>query len=148
LHNLDERVTQVSEILATNLFPDTAFGFPINDQFLSNFFGSFLSSAGLLIPTNFATKKFTCVFLNRMIATIDAFLQATKEPDLENFRPQRYFTALHSTTPIAGSKVKRKPDLVLVHLIDGCIRQGTLHWHDIQTLIEHTCKVKPPMKQF
>ena len=38
LHNLDGRVTQVNEILATTLFPDTAFGFPINDQFLSNFF--------------------------------------------------------------------------------------------------------------
>jgi hypothetical protein len=85
LRNLDEHVTQVSEILAANLFPDTAFGFPINDQFLSNFFGSFLSSAGLLIPMNFATEKSTCVFLNQMIATIDAFLQATKEPDLENF---------------------------------------------------------------
>jgi Fungal protein kinase len=48
--------------------------------------------------------------------------------------------------PIAGSKVKRKPDLVLVHLIDGCIRQGTLHWHDIQTLVEHTHEVKPPMQ--
>jgi Fungal protein kinase len=81
-----------------------------------------------------------------MIATIDMFLQATKEPDLENFRPQRYFTALHSTMPIAGSKVKQKPDLVLVHLIDGCIRQGTLHWHDIQTLVEHTREVKPPMQ--
>jgi Fungal protein kinase len=95
---------------------------------------------------NFATEKSTCIFLNRMIATIDVFLQATKEPDLENFQPQRYFTALHSTTPIAGSKVKWKPDLVLVRLIDGCIRQGTLHWHDIQTLVEHTREVKPPMR--
>jgi hypothetical protein len=31
LCNLDEHVTQVGEILAANLFPDTAFGFPIND---------------------------------------------------------------------------------------------------------------------
>jgi hypothetical protein len=31
LRNLDEHVTQVGEILAANLFPDTAFGFPIND---------------------------------------------------------------------------------------------------------------------
>jgi hypothetical protein len=64
LRNPHERVTQVGEILAANLFSDTAFGFPINDQFLSNFFGSFLSSAGLFIPTNFATEKSTCVFLN------------------------------------------------------------------------------------
>jgi hypothetical protein len=119
LRNLNEHVTQVSEILATNLFPDTAFGFPINDQFLSNFFKSFLSSAGLLIPMNFSTEESTCIFLNQMIATIDAFFQATKEPDLENFQPQCYFTALHSTMPIVGSKVKRKPDLVLVRLIYG-----------------------------
>ena len=31
LRNLDGRVTQVNEILATTLFPDTAFGFLIND---------------------------------------------------------------------------------------------------------------------
>jgi Fungal protein kinase len=48
--------------------------------------------------------------------------------------------------PIAGSKVKWKPDLVLVCLIDGCIRQGTMHWHDIQTLVKHTHEVKPPMR--
>jgi hypothetical protein len=119
LHNLDEHVTQVGKILAANLYPDTVFGCPINDQLLSNFFGSFLFSAGLLIPTSFATEKSTCVFLNQMIATIDAFLQATKEPDLENFQPQRYFTALHSTMPIAGSKVKRKPDLVLVMTLNN-----------------------------
>ena len=45
-----------------------------------------------------------------------------------------------------GSKVKWKPDLVLIHLIDGCLRQGTLHWHDIQTLVKHTCEPKPPMR--
>ena len=45
-----------------------------------------------------------------------------------------------------GSKVKRKPDLVLVCLIDGCLRQGTLHWHNIQTLVEHTREPKPPMQ--
>ena len=44
-----------------------------------------------------------------------------------------------------GSKVKQKPDLVLVYLIDGCLRQGTLHWHDIQTLVKHTREPKPPM---
>ena len=80
-----------------------------------------------------------------MIATINAFLQATKEPDLENFQPQCYFTSLHSTRPIMGSKVKWKPDLVLIHLIDGCLRQGTLHWHNIQTLVKHTCEPKPLM---
>ena len=145
LRNLDGRVTQVNEILATTLFLDTAFGFQINNQFLSNFFQSFLSSTGLLDPADFASKVSTCTFLNQMISTINVFLQATKEPDLENFQPQHYFTSLHSTRPIMGSKVKQKPDLVLVHLIDGCLRQGTLHWHDIQTLIEHTCEPKPPI---
>ena len=85
LRNLDGRVTQVNKILATTLFPDTAFGFPINDQFLPNFFRSFLSSTGLLDPVDFASEASTCAFLNRMIATINAFLQATKEPNLENF---------------------------------------------------------------
>lgn len=146
VRNMGGRVTQVGERLAAALFPDTAFGFPINDDFLLNFFGSFLSSIGLLGPGNFASERSTCVFLNKMITTIDAFLQATKEPELTNFRPLRYFTSLHATTPIAGGGVKRKTDLILVRLINGCLRQGTLHWHDIQTLVEHTREFKPPMR--
>ena len=146
VRNLDGRITQVGERLAGTLFPDTAFGFPINDQFLSNFFGSFLSTAGLLDSTNFADDKTTCTFLNRMISTIDDFLQKTNEPDLKKFRPLRYFSALHSTKPVSGSIVKRKPDIVLVRLIDGNLREGTMQWHDIQALTEHTRQLKPAMR--
>ena len=64
LRNLDGHVTQVNKILATILFPDTAFGFPINDQFFSNIFWSFLSSTGLLDPADFASEASTCMFLN------------------------------------------------------------------------------------
>jgi Fungal protein kinase len=144
--NIDGRITQVGERLAESLFPDAAFGFPINDQFLSNFFGSFLSTAGLLDATNFLTDQTTCVFFNRMISTIDHFLQATNEPDLANLRPLRYFTALHSTKPVSGSTIKRKPDLILVRLIDGRLREGTMQWHDIQALVEQTRETKPPMR--
>jgi hypothetical protein len=58
----------------------------------------------------------------------------------------RYFTALHSTKPVSGSKIKRKPDLILVRLIDGQLREGALQWHDIQALVEQTREAKPPMR--
>ena len=147
LRNVEGRITCVGEKLAESLFPDAAFGFPINYQFLSNFFGSFLTDAGLVDPANFSTEKKTAVFFNRMISTIDHFLQATKEADLANFRPLRYFSPINSQKPVPGSRKKLKPDLMLLRLIDGRLRQGSgIMWHDIQGLVEQTREPKPPMR--
>lgn len=46
--DLANRVTMVGESLAGHIFPDTAFSFPINNQFVGNFYGSFLSPGGIL----------------------------------------------------------------------------------------------------
>jgi Fungal protein kinase len=140
------RKTLVGESIAGILFPDTAFGFPVNDQFIHNFVDLFLTGAGILPCGNFGSEKTTCIFLNRIIATITNFLHATGEPSLQHFKPLRYFTSIQSNTPIEGSGMKRKPDIMLVRLIDGRVREGALAWHDLQALIEHTKESKAPTR--
>lgn len=142
--DLASRVTMVGESLAGHIFPDTAFGFPINDQFVGNFYGSFLSPGGILDKQNIQDEKTTAVFLNRMISTIAHFLEATNQTSL---KPLRYFTAIHSTKPVKGHPIQRKPDIILLRLIDGHYpRDGPFNWSDIQAFIEHTKEKKPPTR--
>lgn len=141
--DLEDRFTEVADTVAAAIFPDTAFGFPITEDFVKNFHGAFLTQAGYLDPTNFYDDKTTAIFLNKMTSTIAHFLRATKQ---SNLKPLRYFTALHSSTPVGGSSIKRMPDVVVTRLINGCTRKGRLKWTDIQALIEHTREKKPPMR--
>ena len=140
------RTLEVTDRLAEALFPDEAFSFPINSGFLSNFQGSFLNTSGYLKPSNFAKDTSTSDFFNRMITTIAKFLRSTNQPPLKNIQPLRYFASLHSTKPVEGSAMKRMPDMMLVRLVDGCIRDGMLWWEDLQALVEHTIEAKPPIR--
>lgn len=142
--DLMNRVTEIGESLAGTMFPDTAFGFPINDQFVENFYGSFLSNSGNLDPANLYNDANTATFLNRMISTIAYFLNATKQVSL---KPLRYFTAANSNKPLKGNSIKRKPDIVLIRLIDGHLRdESIIEWANIQALVEHTCEKNPPQR--
>jgi len=84
LHDLLGRTVEVTDSIAEALFPDEAFGFPINSRFISNFHGSFLNDNGYLDVTNFRTDIQTSSFLNRMISTIATYLRSTKQSPLKN----------------------------------------------------------------
>ena len=142
-NDLTNRVTQVGDNIAGIMFPDSVFGFPINDQFMENFYGSFLTSGGILDPKNFHDDKTTAVFLNRIISTISHFLNATGQVSL---KPLRYFTAVHSSQPLPGNQFKRKPDIMLLCLVNGYLPRGPFDWSDLQGLVEHTREKKPPMR--
>ena len=141
--DLHHRVTQSGESLAQSMFPDSAFGFPINNQFVENFYVTLLSSGGLLDQKNFTNDKTTSVYLNRMISTIAHFLDATKQVSLT---PLRYFTALHSTKPLKGHVMQRKPDLILLRLVDGHLPLEPFNWTDLQAIVEHTVEKKTPIR--
>jgi hypothetical protein len=140
------RTLEVTDRVAEALFPDEAFGFPINSSFISNFQGSFLNASGYLDPKNLRTDKTTSAFFNGMISTIAKFLRSTKQHPLEYIQPLRYFVSSHSTKPVDGSSMKRMPDLMLVRLINGCTRDGPMTWIDPQALAEHTTEQKPPIR--
>lgn len=75
--DLVNRVTEMGENLPGILFPDIAFGFSINDQFIDRFHGSFLSEEGNFDLANFNDEISTATFLNRTISTIAHFFDAT-----------------------------------------------------------------------
>jgi hypothetical protein len=85
----------------------------------------------------------TATFLNQMVTTIAEFLLSTKKTSL---KPLHYFSSLQSATPLSGHPTKLKPDIMVVPLIDGCIRKGGLNWTDVQCLIEHTLEKKAPLR--
>ena len=119
VHN---RIMEVGDGNATDLFPDEAFGFPINDQFVKNFCNAFISPGKLFDTSNFRNEKDTATFLNWMVTTIANFLRSTKKTSL---KPLRYFSSLQATTPLTGP-AKVKPDILIVPLIDGYLREGGL----------------------
>lgn len=41
--------------------------------------------------------------------------------------------------------MSRKPDVMLVRLVDGCLREGNLWWREVQGLIETTVSKAPRM---
>ena len=96
--DLIDRVTDAGENFAGTLFPDVAFGFPINDQFIQNCYGPLLSPFGLLNIKYFHDDRSTCLFLNRIISTVQRFLR-NATPSV-NIQPLRYFTAHHSMRPV------------------------------------------------
>ena len=142
-NDLVGRITEVGDGIAADLFPDEAFGFPINDQFVKNFCGSFISSGKLFDPDNFETEQKTAIFLNRMVATIAHFLKSTKKTSLV---PLRYFTDAHSKIPVDAYLGKVKPDVLIAPLLDGCIREGPIDWKDVKSIIELTREKKPPTR--
>ena len=135
------RVSRAGDNLVFKIFPDEAFGFSINENFAQNFHGIFLSTGGTLDSKNFPHELATTVFLNRIITTIALFLKTAGQI---HFKPLRYFSASHSSTPIACS-VDRKPDIALVRLVDEAYtREGRLEWKDVQALVEHTTSDEAP----
>lgn len=137
------RITEVGDGIAAELFPDSAFGFPINDQLVKNFCGSFISSSKLIDPNNFKTEEETAIFLNRMTTTIAEFLRSTGKTSLV---PLRYFSDRQASTPMSGHPAKVKPDIVLTPLINGCIRDGPIKWKDVKSLVELTREKSPPRR--
>jgi hypothetical protein len=107
--DLDGRVTGVGDSIAEDLFPDEAFGFPINDQFVKNFCGSFLPPSKLFDPDNFKTEQDTVLFLNRMVTTIAFFLKSTMKTSLV---PLRYFSD-EKAPMVDGRFGKVKPDIIV-----------------------------------
>ncbi|KAF8336054.1 hypothetical protein F5887DRAFT_1078905 [Amanita rubescens] len=149
IQDIDGRAVIVTEHwLSTMLFPDDAFGFPISAKFMGEHFqGKFLNDSNLIDPDNFADESRTSVFLNRMISTITCFLRTRNQSNVNDIRPLRYFTAIHSTKPVLGSAMKRKPDLMLIRLAgDGIISNKSLYWHDAQGLVEQTLESRVPIR--
>ena len=139
-HNLHSHVSLASENLAYKIFPDHAFGFSINDQFVENFHGIFLTTAGTFDQDHFASDEATAYFLNRVITTLACFLHEAGQGQI---KPLRYFTVLHASKPIAGL-VHHKPDIVLARLLNGYTQLGPFQWKDVQALVEHMTSKKPP----
>jgi hypothetical protein len=143
MRDLMDRITEANQSLAEFMFPDTVFGFPVNHHFLKNFYNSFLSASGALDPANFVDEESTAIFLNRTISTIAHFLDATKQVSL---KPLRYFSAAYSNKPMDDHVIKRKPDIILVPLINGYLRDGEVGWHDVQAIVEQTREKNPPQR--
>lgn len=143
--DLKGRVMQVSDAFVETLFPDTAFGFPINNLFLRNFRGSLISTNDRIEIHHFQNESSTSNFLNTMVSTIATFLASTKKSSL---KPLRYFSSRFSSIPLDGHPVKRKPDITLFRLINGCTRMETdgMRWEDVQGMIEHTREKKTPKR--
>lgn len=148
LRDFAGRATVVSEMFIASLFTDADFGFSINEAFLKNSTGLFLTKDALINSDNFIDDEGASVFLNRMISTIADFFQSTDDrPFLNYIKPLRYFTALYANSPVPGSSMKRKPDLMLVRLLDGCIvDDAPLFWHHAQGFIEQTREKKVPIR--
>ena len=141
--DLSNCVTEVPKSIAEFMFPDTAFGFPVNNIFLKNFHSSFVSNAGEFDAANFSDEESTAIFLNRMISTISGFLNSTKQVSL---KPLRYFTAAHSKSPLEGHATKRKPDIILIPLINDRLRTSAVGWSEVQALVEQTREKSPPQR--
>jgi hypothetical protein len=140
-NDLSKRVVEVRpEILAEELFPDHAFGFPINNKFARYFHGSFLSKSGSLQKKDFDKEEKTATFLNKTITTI-ADLVAKKGVPL---KPLRYFTSDYANKSVAGHVIKRKPDIILLPLVDGFIPEDPVEWADVKAIVELTTESKPP----
>ena len=142
--DLAHRICEAGDNLVFNIFPDEAFGFPINEKFGQNFHGVFLTSGGTIDKTNFkGGEKKVASFLNRIITTLASFFTAAK---LHHLKPLRHFSALHANHPIANA-VPRKPDIVLLRLVDHLYaRTGKLEWKDVQALVEHTDSAEVPAR--
>ena len=102
---------EVGDGIAANLFPDETFSFPISDQFMKNFCGSFIPKGKLFDTSNFKSKVMTALFLNQMVTTISDFLCATKKTSL---KPLHYFSSIQSDTPLSGHPAKVKPNILIV----------------------------------
>jgi Fungal protein kinase len=129
--------------ITADLFPDEAFSFPINNQFVKNFCGSFITPGKLFDPENFTTASGTSIFLNQMITTIADFQRST---GMTSFVPLRYFTDAHSRTPMLGGPRKVKPDIIVTPLIDGYVQKGSIDWKDVKSIIELTQEKRPPTR--
>ena len=140
--DLTNRVCQAGDNLISKIFPDEAFGFSINEKFAENFYDRFLTRTGTIDKKVFKNESTTATFLNKVINDLDYFLNAANQKHLKLLR---YFSSAHSNIPIRDALVDRKPDIMLVRLVDeDYTREGPLDWKDVQALIEHTISKDPP----
>jgi hypothetical protein len=138
------RIMRVGDSIAAELFPDEAFNFPINDQFVNNFCGTFINAGKLLDTKKFGTEKKTANFLNQMVTTIACFLDTTEKTHL---KPLHYFCSSSATkSPEGSSPSKVKPDILIVPLIDGHLQQESLTWKHVYAIIEHTQEATFPVR--
>jgi hypothetical protein len=144
MKDVAHRVCEASDNLIFNIFPDDAFGFSFNERFAENFHGVFLSPGGTIDAKNFEDEAKTAHFLNKIITTVACFF---REAGVLHLQPLRYFSSLHSTIPVHGAPVDRKPDIVLLRLVDGAYtRKGKVEWKDVQALVEHTISKEAPIR--
>lgn len=141
--DLQGRVMRVSDAFVESLFPDSAFGFPINNLFIKNFRGTLITANDCIDMTRFRSESSTTSFLNTMVSTIVRVL-----PPTSPLKPLRYFSHRFSTLPLVGHPVKRKPDITLFRLIDGCTQKETdgMQWQHVQGIIEHTREMVTPKR--
>jgi Fungal protein kinase len=140
-HDVQDCIMEVGDGITGDLFPENTFSFPINDQFVKNLCGSFISTGKLFDTSNFKNEVMTALFLNQMVTTIAHFLCSMKKTLL---KPLCYFTSIQLDTLLLGHSTKVKPDILIVPLINDCIRKS-LSWTDIHALFEHTQEKKPPL---
>ena len=86
---------EVGDGITANLFPDETFSFPINNQFMKKFCGSFICTGKLFDTSNFKSEVMTALFLNQMVTTISNSLCTTKKTFL---KPLHYFSSIQSDT--------------------------------------------------
>jgi hypothetical protein len=138
VRDLAGRTMRASDAFVESLFPDTAFGFPINNEFMKTFRGSLLTANDEIDSGNFESESSTSNFLNTMVSTIASFKQ--------HLIPLRYFSSAFSAVALGGHPVKRKPDISLFRLINGCTQSEAsgMLWRDIHGIIEVTREKKTP----
>jgi hypothetical protein len=142
--DVGKRVSEAGDNLVFNIFQDEAFGFSINEKFAQNFHGIFLTCGGTISQKNLQTEIGTANFLNKIITTVACFF---RNAGLNHLKPLRYFSAVHANTPIRGAIVDRKPDIVLIRLVnEQYTREDRLDWVDVQALVEHTTSKDPPIR--
>ena len=141
--DLEDRLCGASDNLIFNIFPDDAFGFTINKRFAQHFHNIFLTAGGTINKKiYFQDESMTAQFLNKIVMTAACLFDAVGQ---HHMKPLHYFSAINSNVHICNAALDRKPDIVLLRLVDGnYTRADHINWKDVQALIEHTTSKKLP----
>ena len=86
----------------------------------------------------------TTQFLNKIVTTAACLFDAVGQ---HHMKPLHYFSAINSNVHIHDTALDCKPDIVLLHLVDGnYTRVDHINWKDVQALIEHTTSKELPKR--
>ena len=115
--DLEDHLCRAGDNLIFNIFPDDAFGFAINKRFAQHFHNIFLTAGGTINEKkNLQDKSTTTQFLNKIITTAAYVFDAAGQ---HHMKPLRYFSAINSNVHIHDAALDCKPDIVLLHLVNG-----------------------------